>query len=117
MHANGMEIVSPTFMNTRALPTDELIIPPTPPVVSEPEPEDSPEEVVFDKADEAEEALLLETEYKQICDRLAALQGQLKGLPPDLKPEFEAEVAELEEKKIALEEAIIEEKAALGEEQ
>ena len=117
MHASGMEIVSPTFMNTRALSADEPILPPTTPVRSEPDPEDSPEEVVFDKADEAEEALLLEKEYKEICDRLAELQGQVKGLPPDLKPEFEAEVAELEEKKVALEEAIISEKAALEEEQ
>ena len=113
MHANKMEIVSPTFMNTRALSKDELIIPPSP-VVSPPTVlEDSPEGVVFDKAEEAEGALLLETEYKRLCERLAEVQGQLKGIPPDLKAEIEAEIAELQEKKEKLEEAIAEEKAAL----
>jgi small conductance mechanosensitive channel len=115
MHANGMEIVSPTFMNTRALSTSELIIPPTPVVSPPSEPVDSPEGVVFDKAEEAEGALLLETEYKGLCERLAEVQGRLKGLPPDLKAEIEAEIAGLQEKKVELEKAIAEEKAALEE--
>jgi small-conductance mechanosensitive channel len=113
MHAKGMEIVSPTFMNTRALSKGDLIIPPTPAISLSPEPEDSPEEVVFDKADGAEEALLLEAKYKNLCESLAELQGQIKGVPPDLRAEVEAEIAELQEKKEKLEAAIAEEKAAL----
>jgi len=112
MHANRMEIVSPTFMNTRALSTRELVIPPSPMVSHPPEPEDSPEGVVFDKAEEAEEALLLETEYKRLCERLVEVQGQLKGVPPAVKAEMEVEIAELQETKEKLEEAIAEEKAA-----
>jgi hypothetical protein len=71
--------------------------------------------VVFDKAEGAEEALLLETKYKALCDRLAEVQGQLKAAPPEFKAELESEVAELQEKKEKLEEAIAEEKAALEE--
>jgi len=100
-------------MNTRALSKDELILPPSQVVAPSPEPEDSPEDVVFDKADEAEEALLLETEYKELCERLAEVQGQLKGAPEDLKVEMEAEIEELEGEKERLEEAIAEEKASL----
>jgi small conductance mechanosensitive channel len=115
MHANRMEIVSPTFMNTRALSKDELIIPRSPVLSHPPEPEGSPEVVVFDKAEGAEEALLLETKYKALCDRLAEVQGQLKAAPPEFKAELETEVAELQEKKEKLEESIAEEKAALEE--
>ena len=113
MHANRMEIVSPTFMNTRALSKSELILPPSPAVAPPPEPADSPEGVVFDKAEEAAAALLLETEYKRLCERLAEVQGQLKGVPPAMKAEMESEIAELQEAKERLEEAIAEEKAAL----
>ncbi len=113
MHANRMEIVSPTFMNTRALSKDEMVIPPSPVAAPPPEPADSPEGVVFDKAEEAEGALLLETEYKKLCERLAEFQGQLKGVPPAVKIELEMEIAELQETKGKLEEAIAEEKAAL----
>jgi small-conductance mechanosensitive channel len=116
MHANRMEIVSPTFMNTRALSEGELIIPPDPAAPLPPEPEDSPEGVVFDKAEVAQEALLLEAEYKRLCERLAEVQGQLKGVPPELKAEIETEIAELQVTKEKLEEAIAEEKAALEDE-
>jgi small-conductance mechanosensitive channel len=113
MHANGMEIVSPTFMNTRAFPKEELIIPPIPVVAPSPEPEDVPEEVVFDKAEDAEEALLLETEYRQLCERLAELQEELKKAPPDLEDEMKADLAEFLGRKEELEKAVAEEKADL----
>lgn len=113
MHGNRMEIVSPTFMNTRTLSKSELILPPSQVVSPPPESEDSPEGVVFDKAEGAEEALLLETEYKELCERLAEAQGEAKGAPPDLKAEIEAEIAELQVEKEKLEVAIAEEKAAL----
>ena len=89
MHANNMEIVSPTFMNTRALSKGERILPPSPVVSPPPEPVVSPEGVVFDKAEEAAEALLLETEYRTLCERLAEAQKQLKGIPPAFKAEIE----------------------------
>jgi len=113
MHANRMEIVSPTFMNTRSLSRGDLFIPHSPGVSPPPEPEDSPEGVVFDKAEEAAEALLLETDYKRLCERLAEVQGQVKGVPPAVKAEVEAEISEIQETKQKLEEAIAEEKAAL----
>jgi small conductance mechanosensitive channel len=115
MHNKGMEIVSPTFMNTRALSRDEVVIPESPVASLPQEPGDSPEAVVFDKAEEAEGALLLETEYKGLCERLVEVQGLIKGATPEVKIELESEIAELVAKKETLEETIAEEKAALEE--
>ncbi|MFC1575919.1 hypothetical protein ACFL5A_04690, partial [Gemmatimonadota bacterium] len=91
------------------------VIPPSPVVSPPPESEVSPEGVVFDKAEEAEGALLLEAEYKELCERLAEVQGQLKGVSPAEKIEMESEIAELQKTKKELEEAIAEERAALEE--
>ena len=59
LHAARIEIVSPTFMNTRALSTDEAVIPTRRSAgpVSEP---GSAESIAFDKADDA--ASIEETE-------------------------------------------------------
>lgn len=115
MHAKKMEIVSPTFMNTRTLAKDQAILPPEEIVPAPEAPEASPEQVVFDKAEGAEEAHLLETEYKMLCERISEVQGQMKGAPPDIKAELEAELEELQGTKVELEEKIAEEKAALEE--
>lgn len=54
LHNNGIEIVSPTFMNQRQLPDNQLIIPAAALHKSE-EQSTIAEEVVFDKAEEAEQ--------------------------------------------------------------
>lgn len=78
-------------------------------------PEASPEQVVFDKADGAEEAHLLETEYRMLCERIVEVQGQMKGAPSDIKAELEVEMEELQGTRVSLEERIAREKAALEE--
>jgi len=56
LHAAGIEIVSPSFMNTRALGKGTRLAPPRVEAEASPEVPDSegPEAVIFDKADEAE---------------------------------------------------------------
>lgn len=55
LHEDGVEIVSPNFMNTRALGEGVRVIPRRQGAEAEPEePESVPEEVIFDKAEEAE---------------------------------------------------------------
>ncbi|MFH1686728.1 MAG: mechanosensitive ion channel domain-containing protein [bacterium] len=55
LHQAGVEIVSPTFMNQRQLSVDQPVIPATNRRASPQEDgKDLPEDVVFDKADEAE---------------------------------------------------------------
>ncbi len=54
LHAGGIEIVSPTFMNTRQISPDKRFIPPR---ARGPAPEEAhpvPEEIIFDKAEQAE---------------------------------------------------------------
>ena len=56
LHGAGIEIVSPNFMNTRALAPDARFVPAAGGVAERVEPpaEELPEEVIFDKAEEAE---------------------------------------------------------------
>jgi len=89
LHEAGIEIVSPTFMNTRAFTTDHAF-------VSEPkrfahrEPEGpSAEAVMFDKAEEVSQ---LETERKQVTEEIEAVRDKLKELKDD--SETSAAVAE-----------------------
>lgn len=54
LHANGVEIVSPRFVNQRQLEQDQRFIPRNIGKSAEPSDEGSVESVIFDKADEAE---------------------------------------------------------------
>ena len=88
-HDAGVEIVSPNFMNTRAIPEDRSVIPAANPITPEADSAPPPEELIFDKAEEAEKAetqaelALLrgrEAELEEtILSREKALQG--KGEP------------------------------------
>lgn len=69
LHHHGIEIVSPSFMNTRAVQPDKLFIP------TSPAPSEScqqaassltPEEIAFDKADQAESLELLRRQYAKL---------------------------------------------------
>lgn len=76
LHESGIEIVSPTFMNTRAVGDRRIFIPEAQRTETGPEaePATAPEEVVFDKADMAESLESL----RQTCDRLAEELAALK---------------------------------------
>lgn len=54
LHRGGVEIVSPSFMNTRAIPPDYRFLPAAAPVCAAASSEGKPEEIVFDKAEQAE---------------------------------------------------------------
>ncbi len=76
LHGDGIEIVSPTFMNQRQLPPDGHIIPAAPksgpaPAVGTVQPED----VMFDKAEAA----------SQRAQTRRALKAELRGLEAALK--------------------------------
>lgn len=71
LHRGGIEIVSPTFMNTRAISEGRLFIPTVEPRVSSKPKETEPEAIVFDKAEHAE---LLE----DLRDRLKRMSEEIK---------------------------------------
>lgn len=75
LHKNRIEIMSPAFMNQRRLPDDLKIIP----VVTETKPSDEivsvAEEVVFDKAERAEQ---VEKEKQLLLDKIQECQSRLE---------------------------------------
>jgi len=84
LHRAGIEIVSPTFMNTRNVPPEKQFIPvehPAPP--AETTPAAVPEEVVFDKAEEAASLESLREKYEALGKDLAALKELLKSSPDE----------------------------------
>lgn len=90
LHRDGIEIISPNFMNQRVLPLNKTFIPETPSgIAPEAEPEDVPEKVIFDKADEAEsleKLRLRREELEREMDELKSRSGD------DLDSESKAEI-------------------------
>jgi small-conductance mechanosensitive channel len=104
LHANDVEIVSPTFRNTRALSPERRFIPErpraTPPDASR---DSKTEAVVFDKADAAESLEAMRERVKGIEEELAALKEKAKKADRDSeREELAAAAAALEARKEAL---------------
>lgn len=77
LHGGGVEIVSPTFMNTRALSPREPVVPDSRLDRFTPEPAEGsvpPEAVVFDKANEAESLEKLKERYQGLVEQLDAVK-------------------------------------------
>lgn len=119
LHEDGIEIVSPTFMNQRQLPIDRLFIPKKE-RKAEPEPleEPVPEEQIFDKAEVAEERAAIQEELTATAKELAALM-ETKDIPESERGEAERQKeilrARVEELKALLEEQAEENEASDGE--
>ena len=80
LHRGGIEIVSPTFMNTRALEPEKIFIPKSE-RIAKAAPKKSfklPEKLVFDKADSAESIQKLKDRYKENEKELADIKEQIK---------------------------------------
>jgi len=101
MHGHGVEIVSPSFTNQRQLAPDRKVIPDAPvlhartPDKEEPD-GPAPEDMIFDKAEEAanlEESRQQQEEAKQ---SLKQLRASLKDADEEDKPGIESEIALLE---------------------
>jgi len=82
LHDGGVEIVSPTFMNTRALTKTQKFIP----AARKKKPRTrkkrraSPDSVVFDKADQAESLENLREQHEALAKELQEAREQLKEL-------------------------------------
>jgi small conductance mechanosensitive channel len=95
VHGAGIEIVSPTFMNTRALDPDRPVVP----VRSRPEKKDdapAPEAIMFDKAEEAESLEKVRRRLDAIDAELADAKEGLKTADESTKPVIGAEVEALQ---------------------
>jgi small conductance mechanosensitive channel len=75
LHGAGVEIVSPTFMNTRSLRADDRVIPAAGHAEAAPETaEGRPEDVVFDKAEQAESVEKMRLALEELERRIADVQ-------------------------------------------
>lgn len=79
LHSNGVEIVSPTFMNQRQLGKEQIFVPEIDAEgAKDPRRSRSPDTVVFDKADQVEKV-------EDLRNRLAALDEEIAGLEENVK--------------------------------
>jgi small-conductance mechanosensitive channel len=94
LHRDGIEIVSPDFMNQRVLPLEQRFIPEVlPDTVPSVEQEDSPEKVLFDKADEAESLEKLRLRREELERQMDELKARLgEDRDPDAKSEIKQEI-------------------------
>jgi hypothetical protein len=99
MHGNDVEIVSPSFMNQRALDPAEKVIPSKPVLHDIDKPRvttTAPEEKIFDKAEEA--ASLAELKQKQNEARQALKQerAELRAADDEHRSTIQAKIDSLE---------------------
>ncbi len=94
LHENGVEIVSPSFMNQRPIPEGKKFIP----VISgnditeKGHKEEDPEALIFDKAEQAEILERLQEETKQVKEKLAELKKSRKSTDEKERIDIETEI-------------------------
>ena len=97
LHRGGVEIVSPTFMNTRAFEVGKQFIPkPTGIVKAEEAEATKAEQLAFDKADEAESQEIMLLSHDKIVNEISKVEELIK------ESEDEAEKARLERRRARL---------------
>ncbi len=104
LHEGGVEIVSPNFMNTRALDAAHVFIPEPAPREAKPTPAESPlpEAVLFDKAEEAEVAKGLADHLDNVSTEMEVVEQELKKAPQHRKADLERQAQELEAERARL---------------
>ena len=96
LHAAGIEIVSPAFMNQRVHPADATFLPERYVLEEQPAPVRAPEDVIFDKADQAQSMVQLAEEVASMETEIAELASRLEEAEsPELRKRIEVEIARL----------------------
>lgn len=93
LHENGIEIMSPAYMNQRRLPDDLKIIP-AKVALKSPESKSTVETVVFDKAEHAEQT---EKRKQQLLDSIREYKTQLEGAPDAEKKRIQGMINKYQE--------------------
>lgn len=103
LHQGGVEIVSPTFMNTRALPLGRRFVPAGSEAgAAGDEDDEGAESVAFDKAEAAAALEDTRAALAEIEAELAGLAERLKGAPSEEHPSLEGRVAALKRRAATL---------------
>jgi small-conductance mechanosensitive channel len=108
MHAAGIEIVSPTFMNTLARQPEEKVIPPRQHAATPAEADSAelPETVVFDKADEAESLENLRRRLEEMGREEEQLKERVKEAAETERSQIEQRLERLQQSRQRLAEII-----------
>ena len=99
-------------MNTRALSRDQVFVPESGPARSVPEAKDepAPEEILFDKADQAEASEEMEQTIESVTDEIRSVEAELKAAPAEVRAELEERRRQLEARRSHLSEELDETK-------
>lgn len=95
LHGDGIEIVSPTFMNQRRLADNARILPrvrPDKAAEASPQSDEIPEKIIFDKAEAAESLEHLQREYDEVKERINELKGIQKSADEDTRLPLQSQV-------------------------
>jgi small-conductance mechanosensitive channel len=105
LHEAGVEIVSPSFMNQRQLALEGKVIPSreNEPQVRPAEKETVPEEMIFDKAQQAAEVEVLRAELDKLNSQFDDLSKQKKALNKDEQEgiQFQLDIIDEQRKRLA----------------
>lgn len=105
LHGNGVEIVSPSFMNQRQLDPTIPVMPEQPVMYSQhPVEKESPapEEKIFDKAEEAASLEELKERQEEARKAVKRERAHLKTLPQEQRDAVERKIAQLEQEEARL---------------
>ena len=98
LHGSGIEIVSPTVMNQRPLDAEKRILPPDATRVFEPATDHTdqvPQELIFDKVEEAERVDQLRMTRDQLVAEIEELEQRLEDADQADRPRLEEEIGVL----------------------
>ncbi len=101
MHGNGVEIVSPSFMNQRALEPSKKVIPSAPVLHDTDKPREvstAPEEKIFDKAEEAATIEELKLKHEEARTELKQKRSELKTASEETKAAVQRKIEMLEKR-------------------
>lgn len=106
LHAGGIEIASPALMTQRRLRDGEKIVPVGARAPSAQAEERVPENVVFDKAEQAERIEAVRRQRDELAAELDALKESLKAAPEPERAALEARIDALGKRIRAIDESL-----------
>jgi len=103
LHIAGIEIVSPNFMNTRQLSADDKFMPKVTREKESAKIKVAPEDIVFDKAEEAESVEQLRQRFEGMGDEIRTLEKSTKEIGDEReRVEIESKIGRLKKSRDAL---------------
>ncbi|MCA9461904.1 MAG: mechanosensitive ion channel [Nitrospira sp.] len=99
LHEAGIEIVSPMYMNQRQLENEIRVLPPKAPYAKQEDApaRDSPESLIFDKADAVAQAEELREQRDALREEIAGLESQSKTKGQKIRPWIERRIKRIKQ--------------------